>query len=63
MKKWLFLRTPYFRDLPCSWIGRINIVKIAIPLGPVKAQCPSVEECHGSEVGVGGGGSILTGAG
>ena len=28
-------------------------------LGPVKALCPSVGECQGGEVGVGGWGSIL----
>jgi hypothetical protein len=28
-------------------------------LGPVKAQCPSVGECHGGEAGVGGWGNIL----
>jgi hypothetical protein len=28
-------------------------------LGPVKAQCPGVEECQGREVGMGGWGSTL----
>jgi hypothetical protein len=28
-------------------------------LGPVKAQCPSVGECHEGEVGVGGWGDTL----
>jgi hypothetical protein len=32
-------------------------------LGPVKAQCSSVVECQGSEVGVGGCRSILIEAG
>ena len=32
-------------------------------LGSVKAQCPSVGECQGGAVGVGGWGSTLTEAG
>jgi hypothetical protein len=32
-------------------------------LGPTKAQCPSIEESQGSEVGVGGQGSTLIEAG
>jgi hypothetical protein len=33
------------------------------PLGPVKAQCPSVGECQGREAGVGGWRNTLIEAG
>jgi hypothetical protein len=40
-----------WKDLPCSWIGRINIVKIARVPKTVYSQAPLAHACNPSYLG------------